>query len=91
MRLFFSLYETSYLQEFLGFFPLLMNCGRTGTLNRLMGLCQFESAFVGFIPHSGSETAVVYLSAPERRLNVKMRLQLSSVDNPVLYSIPWFI
>lgn len=38
-----SLYENSY-----GYYPsslylLIMQGGQTGTLNRLMGLCQFES------------------------------------------------
>ncbi len=65
-----------------------MQGGQTGTLNRLMGLCQLELAFAGVIPHICSETAAMYLCAPHRRREVKMRLHLSTAENPIVCSMP---
>lgn len=36
-----------------------MQGGRTGTLNRLMGLCQFEAAISRVIPHACSKACVL--------------------------------
>lgn len=69
------------------FYLLIMQGGQTGTLNRLMGLCQFESLF-----HTLAETtAAMFLCAPHRRWEVKMRLHFFTTDNPIVHSMPWLM
>lgn len=65
--------------------------GQTGTLTRLMGLCQLELVSVEVITHTCSETEAMCYSAHYRWWELKMILQHTTIDNPIVCSIPWLM